>query len=625
MTKFKGLLSKGGDHLRYMENKINQKSTIDMSKQQPITILGASIGNCVHIAGVANFLRLAESMGIKTMLMGAAVSPARLIETIDIFKPAVVGISYRLTPEIGSVILDEFLERLGERKPILIFGGTPKMTDIAKRTGRFAFLFKGDESFAHVEKVLRQIQCGNIVAGVNSEIKNTKRNHSTLISRLQNLVRISNDSHYIPLLRHHFGLPSLEETIEGIQIIADSEVLDIISIAPDQNAQQFFFRPHQMDPQLNGAGGVPVRSGEDLRRIKEAAQCGNFPLLRIYAGTEDLQKWADLSVKELNNAWGAVPLFWYSELDGRSDRELEQAILENQSVIKWYADRCLPVEVLEAHQWSLRDSSDAVAVAAAYIGAYNARALGVKDFIGQYMFNTPRFTSPICDLAKMTAQYLMIESLCSESFIQWRQVRPGLSHFSGDPDIAKGQLATTISFALGLRPHIIHVVSYTEADHAANAQEVIESCKIVIGTIKNTLSGMPDPLKDARISKKRIEIIEEASWILGTVDNLGRYLGADDPFTDPATLSAAVRIGILDAPHLRGQRCALGCVDTGPVDGGCCTIDVNGRPLSEQDRLTVLLKGSAAQNIIGKDAQKILAKFDFPKRIKTLELKMIDW
>ena len=128
-----------------------------------------------------------------------------------------------------------------------------------------------------------------------------------------------------------------------------------------------------------------------------------------------------------------------------------------------------------------------------------------------------------------------------------------------------------------------------------------------------------------RISKKRIEIIEEASWLLGTIENLGRYLGADDPLTDAATLSAAVRIGILDAPHLRGQPCALGCVETGPDDGGCCAIDVNGQTMSQQDRLTGLLKGSIAQKIIGHDTQKLISKWDFQKKIKYPKFKTITW
>ena len=120
----------------------------------------------------------------------------------------------------------------------------------------------------------------------------------------------------------------------------------------------------------------------------------------------------------------------------------------------------------------------------AYIGAYNVKAFRVKNFIAQYMFNNPRFTSPLYDLAKMTAKLVLIESLRSKNFIPWRQVRPGLSHFSSDLNTAKGQLASTIMSALAIRPHIIHVVSFTEGDHAASSEEVIESCKIVQGVLK---------------------------------------------------------------------------------------------------------------------------------------------
>ena len=44
-----------------------------------------------------------------------------------------------------------------------------------------------------------------------------------------------------PLLRHHFGRPTLEETIKGIKKISKSGLIDVISIGPDQNAQGFLF------------------------------------------------------------------------------------------------------------------------------------------------------------------------------------------------------------------------------------------------------------------------------------------------------------------------------------------------------------------------------------------------
>ena len=61
------------------------------------------------------------------------------------------------------------------------------------------------------------------------------------------------------MLRHHFGLPDLEKTVEGVKEISQSKVLDVISLGPDQNAQQFFFSPERMKAEFDGAGGVPIR------------------------------------------------------------------------------------------------------------------------------------------------------------------------------------------------------------------------------------------------------------------------------------------------------------------------------------------------------------------------------
>ncbi|HOJ22917.1 MAG TPA: methionine synthase, partial [Armatimonadota bacterium] len=91
--------------------------------------------------------------------------------------------------------------------------------------------------------------------------------------------------------------------------------------------------------------------------------------------------------------------------------------------MRWYAERGLPVEVNEAHHWSLREAHDAVAVAMAYLAAYNARSVGVRHYIAQYMFNTPAGTYAAMDLAKMLAKIELIESLHTEQFTTYRQVR----------------------------------------------------------------------------------------------------------------------------------------------------------------------------------------------------------
>ena len=113
---------------------------------------------------------------------------------------------------------------------------------------------------------------------------------------------------------------------------------------------------------------------------------------------------AELLLNTIKNAWCAVPLTWYNRLDGRSSRDLASSIVENQNLMKWHGERDVPVEVNESHHWSLRDAHDTVAVVMAYLAAYNAKKMGVKTYIAQYMFNTPNATTARMNMAKMFAK-----------------------------------------------------------------------------------------------------------------------------------------------------------------------------------------------------------------------------
>lgn len=578
-----------------------------MESDRPLLIIGAALGDCVHVAGVANFLRLAEAAGFETLLLGAATPVGRIVRAVEERRPAALAVSYRLTPTNGKAVLDELLDSLGPRQETtLLFGGTPAMVEVAEATGRFSACLVGGEPFPKVERVLRLLR-GESVQSLE------QADHAALEpvgQRVCALVQSADGRQQVPLLRHHFGLPDLEDTVAGVRAIAQAEVLDVISIAPDQDAQELFFRPERMDPSRAGAGGAPVRSAADLRRLYEASRCGNHPYLRIYSGTQDLQRWAELAVRELHNAWGTIPLAWYSELDGRSKRPLADAIRENLAVVRWYAEQGLPVEINESHHWSLRDAPDPVAIVMAYVAAYNAKAAGVRQLFAQYMFNTPSFTSAVCDLAKMAAKVSLIESLRGEGFQPYRQVRAGLSHFVSDLNAAKGQLAMATLVMLGLRPHILHVVGFTEADHAASAEEVVESCRIVQGVVRNALLGVPDPLADPRVRERSEGLRREALVLLGTLERFGRELGSDDPLADPEVLAQAIRTGLIDAPHLAGQQCALGQVRTGPVAGGCSALDTRGEPLAEADRLLGVLRHGPAATLISSDAAALIGPPD---------------
>ena len=395
-----------------------------------------------------------------------------------------------------------------------------------------------------------------------------------------------------PLLRHHFGLPSLEETIIGAKKIALSEQIDVISIGPDQNAQENFFRSEEMKKGQDGAGGVPLRKPNDLKALYNAARCGNFPLFRCYSGTMDLVKWAEMSLDTINIAWGAIPLCWYNQLDGRSNRTPLESITENQQVMKWYGEKNIPLEVNEAHHWSLRDAPDTVAVAAAFLAAYNAKKMGVSHYVAQYMFNTPLQTSPVMDLAKMLAKIELIESLHEEHFNSIRQVRTGLTSLSPDQDIAKGQLASSTLFQLSLEPSIVHVVGFCEGDHAAVPADIIESAKIVSGVIHNSSLGTPDTLNDSRLQQRKEELVEEAKLLLDAIKGIGSG-DINDPWIDPESLTLAIQQGLLDAPHLKGRQHAAGKVVTRMIDGACYAADSKtGKPITEKERIYRILKKS---------------------------------
>lgn len=550
-----------------------EKSSPSNSAGRPKVIAG-SLGNCVHVAGVIGFLNLAERAGYEVEFLGAAVAVPDFVEAIREHDPEIVGVSYRLTPQVGARLAEDLKQRVDEETGLadrrFVFAGTPPVCAAVEKLEWFERCFTGLEDPEEVWRYLK----GEPAKAQPEDLGTTQ------------LARLERKKPY-PLLRHHFGLPSLEETVEGVRRIAEAQAVDVISIGPDQNAQESFFRPEEMDPALDGAGGVPIRTREDLLRIYEASRCGNYPLLRIYSGTRDLIKWAELATGTIHNAWGAIPLCWYNALDGRSKRPPEEAIAENQAAMRWYGERDIPVEVNESHHWSMRDSHDALAVVMAYLAAYNARAVGVKHYIAQYMFNSPATTYGSMDLAKMLAKREMIEELHGDDFMSMRQVRAGLLHFSPDLQVAKGQLAASTMLALGLRPHIIHVVAFCEGDHAATADDVIESCEIVRGVLRNVLFGMPDPTADPAVQQRKEHLVAEAHVLIEALKALGPE--EEDPLSSPKVLAEAIRLGVLDAPHLRGNPYAAGMLETRPVNGAIEPVDGRTkRVLSERERLRAL-------------------------------------
>jgi hypothetical protein len=188
------------------------------------------------------------------------------------------------------------------------------------------------------------------------------------------------------------------------------------------------------------------------------------------------------------------------------------------------------------------------------------------------------------DLGKMLAKLELVESLQTEHFRVWRETRGGLTSYPPDPAVARGHLAATVCLQMQLRPHVVHIVGHTEAHHATTAAELIEACRIADGAISQCLLGLPDMTADARVQRRKAELLADAGVLLDAVAGLAP--AGRDPFTDADTLARAVEIGLLDAPHLRGNSAACGKIVTRMVGGACLAVDgPAGHPIPEPKRV----------------------------------------
>jgi len=93
---------------------------------------------------------------------------------------------------------------------------------------------------------------------------------------------------------------------------------------------------------------------------------------------------------------------------------------------------------------------------------------------------------------------------------------------------------------------------------------------------------------DPSVIARKEELIQEAQVTLKAISNMHSHKKTD-PFLDAVTLTKAVQVGILDAPHLMNNPFALGKVRTRIINGMCLAVDEHNRDLREEQRLAAYL------------------------------------
>jgi hypothetical protein len=269
-----------------------------------------------------------------------------------------------------------------------------------------------------------------------------------------------------------------------------------------------------------------------------------------------------------------------------------ESIREHLATVGRLAELGIPVEMNDPNQWSSRWAHDTI-ICADY-GLITAVMLnaGVRDLVLQMQFNKPRETGDLADLAKMTASLELAHELLPRHLDRpriWRQTRTGVGYFDPDPDTARFQLARSTFLQMMIAPHIIHVVSYCEADHAATVRDVVESTKLVrrcVRTFREHKADLTKHLRDPIVVGRRGFLVEEARFLLERIAHLGqgsngarsRFRQAGDRGTlrrlvpclsDEGILVEALRRGHMAAPGIFHPSYPAGrTLTTGPTRNG---------------------------------------------------------
>lgn len=606
--------------------------------------VATTLANDPHTEGLHNASKIAALDGVESIILPPSLNYQAFYDAIDKYKPRYIGLSYRQNEDVavselfkvvsyfhtsGLIKEDDEVKiqfaglpktiRTLEYKinelplPVILCQAPPIILERVTETVEFFDIYNNKESIikqVYEELVPKGIEIFDQLADEavrNDDYKNEPPLAIPSVEACNDYITRIKESK-LPVLRSHFGIPAqdIKPTIEGIKELANACVLDEVSLGSSDLSQRYFGQSEKF-LELKNDGGVPYKDFNDLVELYQASRFGNFPGVKPYCHVNDLVGFVHqcLDAGMLRGAHQAVPLFWFNELDGRGPAIVRDNIKEHFACVRELAKEGIPVEMNDPNQWSSRWAHDAIIVTSYALISSVMTMCGVQNMVLQMQFNKPKETGDYADLAKMSAGMEMARRISMgrpNPAPIFRETRTGIESLSADMDLAKWQLARSTFLQMCMDPHIIHIVSYCEANYAARPADIIDSSRLIRRVVTIFREHKEDIMKyvNVPIVQERKEfLINESTYLLNEIaklhpqyepcplEGMARFLGNED------VLASAIEQKLMTAPGIINAR-YKGDFLTKPMKYGMINVVdnfTNPRIVTEEERLknTLLL------------------------------------
>lgn len=415
-----------------------------------------------------------------------------------------------------------------------------------------------------------------------------------------------------PVIRAHVGpyredrKEAVDTFIEWTSRLARDGLLDVLSIGTSRLSQSAFGLDWHGE---TDGGGVPLYTRREFAAVWQAAR----PMLvRSYAGTRDVPGMARMLEEEIDNAWHALSLWWFSSLDGRGPNGVRENLRQHVATLRYIADVGKPYEPNVPHHFAFRGGDDLTYVLSGLIAAKAAKKAGIKHLILQVMLGTPRFTAGIYDLAKARALLHLVREIEDGDFKVYLQPRGGLDYFSSDPFTAKAQLAAVTALMDDIEPHdpsspqIIHVVGYSEGYALADPSVVNESIQITRHALeeyrKLRESGYVDDMSsNSYVLERTSDLLRNARHAIAAIETI-----LPNPYSAEG-LYEIFAAGFLAVPCLAACREEFEAAvkwKTAVRDGTVVVVDEAGKEIPSAERLDEAAANLARRTAAGREGKK---------------------